>query len=216
MPRTIIFGDIHGCYEEWQALLEKTKASPKDRLISVGDIVCKGPSTKKTLDLALQLPNLMCVMGNHEHYLLRIWQENLSPVKDYQREVLEELGSQAKRYMKFIASWPYYLDLPECLVIHAGIRPGIPLKKQSPKDLVSLRTLEPDLRPWYTDYTDPKLIVHGHWAKQGLVVRKNVIGLDTGCVYGKSLTAVILPERKIVSVPAKRAYAGIHGKENGS
>jgi hypothetical protein len=48
--------------------------------------------------------------------------------------------------------------------------------------------------------------VFGHWARPEPVVRPNAIGLDTGCVYGGELTAVILPERRLVSVPARRVY----------
>ena len=68
MSRTIIFGDVHGCYEELCDLLEQVKPNPEDRIISVGDLVCKGPDTKKVLDLTMNLKNFECVMGNHEHY----------------------------------------------------------------------------------------------------------------------------------------------------
>ena len=209
--RTIIFGDIHSCYDEWRELLDKVSASPADRLISVGDLISKGPYTKKTLDLAMSLPHLQCVMGNHDLYILNRWMNddlgNL--LKDYQRSAIMELGQDLDKYMKYIATWPFFLDLEECIVVHAGLRPGITLEKQAQKDLVHLRTVEPENKPWYEFYTGEKLVVHGHWAKQGLVVRPNVIGLDTGCVYGKELTALILPERKIVSVKAKKVYCPI-------
>lgn len=210
MARTIIFGDIHACYQEWQDLLEKLKVSESDRLIAVGDLVCKGPSTLKTLKLARSLKNLQCILGNHEVHLLNLWKKKDigKPVKEYQREAIEELGDAFDDYMKWIETWPYYLDLEECTVVHAGIIPGIPLNEQNPKDLVTLRTLA-DNQPWYAPYQGKKLIVHGHWAAQGLVVRENVIGLDSGCVYGKKLSSVVLPERKIVSVPARKQYCPI-------
>ncbi len=55
------------------------------------------------------------------------------------------------------------------------------------------------------------LVVFGHWARPEPVVRKNAIGLDTGCVYGGALTALVLPERRLVSVPARRAYRAKDG-----
>jgi hypothetical protein len=209
--KTIIFGDIHACYEEWSDLLSKIGPSSDDQLVCVGDLVCKGPSTKKTLDLALSLKNLRCVMGNHELYILNRWLNDdlANLIKDYQHNAVDEMGSELDRYMKYISKWPLYLDLKECIVVHAGLRPGIPLKKQKQEDLVHLRTVEPDDKPWYELYKNKKLVVHGHWAKKGLIVRDNVIGLDTGCVYGKELSAVILPERKIVSVRARKAYQPI-------
>ena len=67
--RTIIIGDVHGCYEEFQKLLDKVRASSTDRIISVGDLICRGPSSAKTLEIALSMKNLECVLGNHEFYL---------------------------------------------------------------------------------------------------------------------------------------------------
>jgi hypothetical protein len=72
--------------------------------------------------------------------------------------------------------------------------------------LTTLRRLKDTDEPWYERYTDSRLVVFGHWAKPAALVRKNAIGLDTGCVYGGALTALILPERRLVSVPARRVY----------
>ncbi|MDA9101370.1 metallophosphoesterase [Omnitrophica bacterium] len=209
MPkRTIIFGDIHGCFVEWRELMRKLHVTREDRLISVGDLVCKGPSTRKCLDLAQKLPNLQCVLGNQELDLLQHWKEDrLEDLpRDYQKSVVEELGNRMRDYLYFISTWPLFLDEPDYLVVHAGIRVEYPLERQKAEEVTNLREI--DGKPWYEYYKEKKLIVHGHWATQGLVVRDNVIGLDSGCVYGKKLSALILPEREIVSVDAHKAYAG--------
>lgn len=207
--RTIIFGDVHACHEEWQDLMTELKVTDKDRLISVGDLVAKGPNTKKTLDLAMSLPNLECVVGNHELHLLKYWKKIYTerPMKDYQVRAFDELGDDLEKYMTYLDSWPYYIEDGNFLVIHGGLVPGLKIEEQDPENLVSLRTVGE--KPWHSLYTGEKLVIYGHWAMQGLHKTKNTIGLDSGCVYGKKLSAVILPEREIVSVPARKVHVQI-------
>ncbi len=207
MHKTIIFGDIHACLEEWRELIEKIKPSKEDLLVSVGDLIGKGPFSRATLDFARKLPNLRIVTGNHELHFIRAWKKNNleTLTNEYQKLVVKELGPDFNKYMEWINTWPFYLDLPEAIVVHAGVRPKIRLEKQSKEDLCHLRNLEND-KPWYEAYTGKKLIVYGHWARQGLSVKDKTIGLDSGCVYGKQLSALILPERKIVQVQAKKIY----------
>jgi bis(5'-nucleosyl)-tetraphosphatase (symmetrical) len=50
-------------------------------------------------------------------------------------------------------------------------------------------------------------IVFGHWSTLGLVQRPDLLGIDTGCVWGGPLTAVRLSDRKILQVPCERALA---------
>jgi len=209
--RTIIIGDIHACYDELRALIDKTALSLNDHVIATGDLVCKGPSSVKTLDLLMSLPNFSAVMGNHDYYLVKNWRAGcLEKLTGSHAEAVEEMGSSIDRYMKFLEKLPYYIELPECTIVHAGVKPGIPLNKQDPDDLLHLRELSAGL-PWYAEYKNPKLIVFGHWAKRGLVIRENAIGLDTGCVYGGKLTACVLPGRQIVSVDAKKNYSPAKG-----
>ena len=61
-------------------------------------------------------------------------------------------------------------------------------------------------RPWASLWTGPERIVFGHDAIRGLQQYPLATGLDTGCVYGGKLTGLILPERRLVSVNARRAY----------
>lgn len=55
-------------------------------------------------------------------------------------------------------------------------------------------------RPWDEFYAGDARVVHGHWAMRGYYRNGNVIGLDTGCVYGGKLTAWCQEEDRIVQV----------------
>ncbi len=108
--------------------------------------------------------------------------------------------------MKWIAGFPRIIDLGDQLVVHAGLRPGVPLDSQSVEDLTTLRTCGDSGAPWFEQY-EGKTAVFGHWVFTAPLLTKSAIGIDTGCVYGGSLTAVILPERRLVSVPAVKSYS---------
>lgn len=66
---------------------------------------------------------------------------------------------------------------------------------------------------WYEPYDHTFDCVFGHSVWKEPFVRQNpgagrTIGVDTGCVFGNKLTAVIMPEMKFISVPAKKCYSG--------
>lgn len=96
--------------------------------------------------------------------------------------------------------------------------PGVPLSKQKPEHLLKLRSIRPDGSPserahegvpWASLWEGPPFVIFGHDAVRGLQQHKHALGLDTGCVYGNRLTAYIVEEERLVSVPAKKAYAEI-------
>lgn len=66
-------------------------------------------------------------------------------------------------------------------------------------------------RAWFEFFPghphERRTVVFGHWARLGLVNRAQLRGLDTGCVWGKRLTAWIAEEDQLVSVEARRAYS---------
>jgi len=204
--RTIVIGDVHGCWEELQDLLRAVKATSADRLISVGDLISKGPDSRSVIEWAMKTANLECVLGNHELRLRRHWRAGTrSSEKAHDAQTYRQLGGVYDAAMRWIDKLPLTISGPGFLVVHAGFDPGEGLEWQSTEQLTNLRRL-PDGRPWYEAYRERTLAVFGHWAKRQPVARPNAIGLDTGCVYGGSLTALILPERILISVPARRVH----------
>jgi len=206
--RTIIIGDVHGCFQELMKLLELLQVRDTDRIISVGDLVRKGPDSAAVLRWAMKTPNLSCVMGNHEERLLTRWLAGEKPGKSSPDwEMYRQLGNSYNEAMDWIRSLPLYLQGEGFMVVHAGLDPRVSeVRHQSPRDLLTIRVPDGMHVPWYEAYEGDPLVVFGHWARNEPLIRPKAIGLDTSCVYGGHLTALILPERRFVSVPAKKAY----------
>ena len=206
--RTIIIGDVHGCSSELEKLLKAAEITKEDDLITVGDLICKGPDSRSVMQWAMSTPNLRCVLGNHEARLLGRWIAGEVPKPSSSDEqTTRQIGDCFEKSMSFIESWPLYVKGDEFCVVHAGIDPRIPkLAEQSRHDLLTIRIPEGMDIPWYEAYTEERLIAFGHWARRDPIIRPNAIGLDSGCVYGGALTALILPERRLVSIPAAKEY----------
>jgi serine/threonine protein phosphatase 1 len=71
--RTIAIGDIHGCRQAFEALLQAIAPQPEDRLILLGDFVDRGPDSWGVVERILKLQhecNLVSLLGNHEEMLL--------------------------------------------------------------------------------------------------------------------------------------------------
>jgi diadenosine tetraphosphatase ApaH/serine/threonine PP2A family protein phosphatase len=194
-------------------LFDELQLQPEDRLVSVGDLVAKGPDNRKVLDFFQKRSNSAAILGNHECILLRHYHGEAVDLETAHVKVIQELAADFDFYMDWISEFPRYINLGSQIVVHAGIRPGRPLEEQALEDLTELRTLDGPERgsrvgtPWFEKYQGDAVVVFGHWVFETPLIRKNAIGIDTGCVYGGKLTAVVLPEERLVSVPARSAYA---------
>jgi predicted phosphodiesterase len=211
MGRTIVVGDIHGCYDELIALLEKTGLTTDDRVVAVGDLIVKGRKNKEVLDLFSSDDRFSSVIGNHDLAVLKFWQGHSNQLKQSQKRACVELESEQERYATYLSSLPFLIDLVTHAVVHAGVRPGIKLNDQAPEDLTELRTLGADRTsregtPWYEVYDGEKVILFGHWPSPMPRRSKHAIGLDTGCVYGYELTAYILETDQFIQVRANEVY----------
>ena len=211
MSRTIVVGDIHGCYDELGLLLEKTGLHAQDRVIAVGDLVTKGPKSREVLELFRTDDRFLSVLGNHDLALLRHWRGEGQPLKNSQARAAADLDTDSELYCEFLGSLPLMIDLGEHIVVHAGIRPGVPFDEQSAEDLTELRTLGKDRTsrkgdPWFESYDSSKTVLFGHWPSPKPIRAAKAIGLDTGCVYGNRLTGYIIEADQFVSVAALQAY----------
>ncbi|MHB8877912.1 MAG: metallophosphoesterase [Myxococcaceae bacterium] len=219
MTRTLVIGDVHGCIAELESLLRECRHRRGDRVVFTGDLVAKGPDSRAVVQLARSL-GARAVRGNHDEKVLRWFRAGprgraKMPLKPWHRQTVESLGAEEWEYL---AALPAFLRLPgdDAFVVHAGVLPGRPLEEQREEDLFNMRSLTPSGgaskrieggTPWARAWKGPQLAVFGHDAIRGLQLLPNAIGLDSGCVYGGRLTALLLPERRLVSVPALRQYA---------
>lgn len=215
MGRTIVVGDIHGCYDELLDLLDKVRFSHDDRLVAVGDLTVKGPRSLDVVELFRGDSRFCSVMGNHDLALVRRWHGEAIELKKSQQAAFDQLSADGS-CINYLASLPLALDLKDYVVVHAGLRPGIRLEEQSTEDLTELRTLGGNPRsrkgqPWYEAYDDHKVALFGHWPAPEPRIGQRAIGLDTGCVYGYFLTAYIIETLQFVNVKARAAYVGAPG-----
>jgi diadenosine tetraphosphatase ApaH/serine/threonine PP2A family protein phosphatase len=219
--RHVFIGDVHGCLDELEALVRKVRVGPADRVVFVGDLVAKGPDSAGVVAYARELKAL-CVRGNHDEAVLRIRRArkgngDLSRAKRTHLRVAETLCEVDWRWLEAL---PLFLRFPEfgSIVVHAGMVPGKPATAQRPEDLMTMRTMRPDGHAsprledgvlWAKQYQGPERVIFGHDAISGFQREPFALGLDTGCVYGRTLTALVLPSNELISVQAKRAYREI-------
>lgn len=213
MGRTIVVGDIHGCFDELIDLMTLIDLQADDRLVAVGDLVVKGPKSLEVMELFTNDKRFSSVIGNHDRKLRQRWRGEPVRLSKDQRQTLEELEFHHERYFQFLRSLPYTINLGSHLVVHAGLRPGVPLRRQMAVDLTEIRTMGGDQSQrrgvrWYDVYRGPKTVIFGHWPARQPRRARHAIGLDTGCVYGGRLTAYIVETNKFASVPARKKYVG--------
>lgn len=225
--RTIIVGDVHGCRSELEGLLDRVAFTTGDRLVFVGDLVARGPDSLGVLDVA-RTTGAIVVRGNHEQRLLD-WRRARAQWMHGEAAAKPPIGRMHRDIARSLrpVDWtlletsPLFLDLPEhgARVVHAGVVPGVPFEAQSPQTLMRIRTVGvPGAKRgrergkatnvlWGAAYAGPPQVVFGHNAAPGLQLHPWATGLDTGCVYGGRLTAMVLAsgERIPRGIAARRA-----------
>jgi serine/threonine protein phosphatase 1 len=213
--KRLIVGDIHGCFREFQDLLDKAGLSGDDEIIALGDVVDRGPDTPAVLEFFQTQPQARSLMGNHERKHIKSFQGTVQPALSQQisrRQIGEAAYAAA---VSFLQTFPPFLQLPEALLVHGFFEPGVPLAQQEEKVLVGVLGGEMYLhrnydRPWYDLYQGETPIIVGHLdylrTREPLIIRDQVFGLDTDCCRGGRLTGLLLPDFQIVSVRSRKDY----------
>jgi len=206
-------GDIHGQYEKLAALLSIIGKDEKATFIFLGDYIDRGPEVKKTIALCIEFSkthHCIFLKGNHEEMMdnaiistskgevtpddFILWVSNGGNTTIQSYKGLENIY---KLHKDFFKSLILFHETSKYIFVHAGIKPGIPMEKQDPQDLLWIRDnfiFSP------TNYKN-KLIIYGHTVTSLCKSPySDKIGIDTGAGYGGQLTAIQLPEKKLIQI----------------
>lgn len=212
--RVYAIGDVHGSLDQLRGLHAVIAEDLRERpaksavLVHLGDYIDHGPDSAGVLSLLCRVADLpdarvINLLGEHERMLLDALDGDRAAATDW-------LWSGGKATL---ASWGLDPDLPrekwpaaipaehvaflrglalshregEYLFVHAGIRPGVPLARQSRDDLLGIR--QPFL---WSEQDFGVVVVHGHSANPAPVTLANRIGLDTGAGLGGKLSCAVL------------------------
>jgi hypothetical protein len=204
--RTLYVGDVHGCARELGLLLACAGA---ERVVMLGDLFTKGPDPLGVWSM-LQQVGAESLLGNHDDYLLRTWERADPPA------AVAALRRGAPEARAWLAGLPLILRSPGVIAVHAGVHPLLGPDHTTREQALVMRRWPDDRDPdnpfWYdAGWAGPETVVFGHDAARGLVRRERggrpiAVGLDTGCVYGGSLSGWIAEEDRLLQVPAARTY----------
>ncbi len=213
--RVYAVGDVHGCLDRLRALHSLIAEDLADRpsaaalLVHLGDLVDRGPDSAGVVALLSAGPPVaglptITLMGNHEQMMLsalmareagpaELWMANGgeatlrswdvppgTPVADWAERI-------PARHLLFLRDLALMHRIGPYVFVHAGLRPGVPLTRQSPHDLLWIR--EP-----FLSFTGDlgAVVVHGHTPRPEPELRANRIGIDTAAVLGGPLTCAVL------------------------
>ena len=121
---TYIVGDIQGCFDELQRLLEQVQFNPsRDQLWIAGDLVARGPKSLETLRFMKELGDSgKVVLGNHDLHLLAV-SLGVHRVKEKDKTAPIFEADDKQQLLEWLRKQPLLLEHPEFAMCHAGISP---------------------------------------------------------------------------------------------
>lgn len=208
-----VIGDVHGCADEFHALLDKLPLEAHSGIVLVGDYIDRGPKSRDVIDTLLELKqqrDIYPLLGNHESLLL----EFLGDPSPSRRARFTYNGGGAtlqsystepgnfsipEEHVTFIRGLPLAFQTSSHLFVHAGL-PSVPISELNAEK--HRKTLLWVRREFHAStYQWDKVVVHGHSRVAEVYRDERRINVDTGCVYSGKLSALHVPSGRIYQVP---------------
>ncbi len=216
--RRIIIGDVHGHFDAVLRLLDAIAPDKNDRIYFLGDLIDRGEQSKQIVDFVIE-NRYQCILGNHEHMLLKAigegeiseyWFQNwlyaggVETLQSYDDRIPEE-------HIAWFKSLPCYLDLGDLWLVHAGVNPSYPLQQQTREQFCWIRDeFHATTEPYFKD----KLIIAGHTVTftlpevpPGKIARgAGWLDIETGAYHPKSywLTGLDITNGQVYQVHTRQ------------
>jgi protein phosphatase len=209
-----------------QLVLDFSVKAPEGRkVVFLGDLVDRGPKIPEVLGLVMSMVKTgtaLCVPGNHDVKLMRKLRGKDVQLTHGLADSLEQLEKQPPEFRNQVSEFidslisHYVLDDGNLVVAHAGMKEemqGRGSGKVRDFALYGETTGETDefglpvRYNWAAEYRGKPLVVYGHTPVPQAEWLNRTINIDTGCVFGGSLTALRYPEKELVSVATRATYA---------
>ena len=203
---TYVISDIHGQYDMFMDLIEKISLRDSDTLYILGDILDRGPHPVKTLRKLMLMPNVICLVGNHElmaleslKFLMKeVTTENIKKLDPEMldgflvwlehnggRTTMDEFKAlgrdEQNEVIGYLREFLVYEETEvagkDYLLVHAGLGGFDPEKDIED---YSLKELVWDHADYETQYYEDRFVVTGHTPTQ------YIPGARSGYIYRKN------------------------------
>lgn len=183
-----VVGDVHGCLNELERLLEHAPVTDDDLVLFAGDLVRKGPESNGVVQRVSSSNNMFSVMGNNEWKVLN------------GRAHLDDLSEASVEWMSDL---PHVITFGSNAVVHGGINYTMDLEDHTPLTFMNTRSPEGggyNGTLWYEQYEGSTKVFCGHTVHDGVYLDENSACLDTGCVYGGALSLLRVSDERVFDV----------------
>lgn len=193
-----VVGDVHGCFHTLQNLIGRL---PEDaELIFVGDLCDKGNFSRDVIDFVIQ-NGYDCVKGNHEHLMETyledaIFHDKHSPWSSDKRyggiltlQSYQYDHDKILAHLEWIKTLPIYLQVENYFITHGF---ALPFYEHRNDPLYYKEYLLNRYEEGMEISNNEVINIFGHCVFEEVATGENFYGIDTGCSYGKKLTAIQL------------------------
>ncbi|WP_267414703.1 MULTISPECIES: metallophosphoesterase family protein [unclassified Sphingomonas] len=210
----------------------RSQPAAEATIVFLGDLIDRGPDSAGVIERLSSLSafpaRVLLLLGNHEEILLRVLDGEPGLAYDWlafggdacvasyglaaaslkamdEERIATMLGeAMPPAHVAFLREAGDTVRFGDYLLVHAGIRPGIAIENQQPRDLRWIR------QPFLSDANDHGcLVVHGHTISDEIDRRPNRLGIDTGAYRTGVLTAAIVEGSDLRFLATRPKPAGL-------